>query len=67
METYKQLLAEFTRADEAWQRELVAAFGKRACDRRYDLDRSAHPAACNAAFKVRDAARVAWESVAFKA
>lgn len=36
-------------ADEAWHNQLVAAFGKDACNRRYDPARvklTTHPASC---------------------
>lgn len=51
---------KYAAADEAWSLELRRAFGKAACDRRYDMDRRAHPASCNAAHAVFAAARDAW-------
>lgn len=35
-------------ADEAWSVALRTAFGRDACNRRYDWDKSAHPAGCRA-------------------
>jgi hypothetical protein len=51
----------FGEADDAWQAELVEAFGRQACERRYDLDQRDHPPACRAASAAREAARERWE------
>lgn len=46
-------------ADNAWQAELVKAFGKDAGNRRYDMDKSGHPRACRVAHAQK---RKAWRA-----
>ena len=45
-DTMQRLWYEWKAADEAWHNALVSAFGKDACNRRYDRDKSKHPANC---------------------
>lgn len=53
------LQAACIEADNAWQATLEAAFGRDAGDRRYDLDKSSHPAECQAAHAVWKAIQAA--------
>ncbi len=54
-----------TAADAAWQAELVKAFGRDACNRRYDMDQSKHPMACREAYAKWGAAMNAWKVASF--
>ena len=53
-------------ADDAWHASLVRAFGRQACNRRYNEDTSRHPEACRrlgAAFLAASIAlHLAWQA-----
>lgn len=53
-------------AEEKWSNALRRAFGKDACNRRYDADKSSHPEECRVARAEWIAARDAWRAVASK-
>lgn len=59
MKTIHELHRDWQDADNAWQDELSKAFGKDAGDRRYEMDKSSHPAACLAAYEQK---KMAWRA-----
>jgi hypothetical protein len=66
MMTRQQATAAFQIADDVWSAELKKAFGKNAGDVRYTAKgRGEAGTPLNAAFVKREAARKAWEAVAF--
>jgi hypothetical protein len=50
----------FSAACDAWSKSLRRAFGNRAGDRRYDMDKSGHPAECRALYAEFCRTRDAW-------
>lgn len=60
-EQRKASLEAFTMADDAWHAELVAVYGKRAGDARYDPTRNAATPALKTLHDARSAAMRAYE------
>jgi hypothetical protein len=61
LETVPAALAAFEAAENAWSAALVKAFGKDACNRRYDVDITGHPPECVRLMDKRQAAMRAWQ------
>lgn len=60
--SYGPAYTAFSKADDAWQMELVATFGKEAGDARFEPRGEGQPGTkLRAAYEARDAARKAWE------
>jgi hypothetical protein len=53
---------ELLKADDKWSDELFRAFGKDACNRRYDWDKTNHPANCQAAYNMLQQCRARFEA-----
>ena len=63
-ETRRVFAAALQSADDAWQDQLVTAFGSQAGDARYDeRGRGEEGTPLRAAYEAREAARIKWEAV----
>ena len=61
-----QAYSIFAKADDDWQAEIDATFGRTACDKRYLPEGKGTPGTpLRAAHDAREAARVQWESFSF--